>query len=496
MLITFLIPFFLVYDFGHWTLSQLLRLDFLNHFIARICLRHFISSASIFDVRFIEIHSLSLLAQLQHIGMMNATYDETKQNVYRVEEFNAEMRSVIMPVTVFVGIQTIIAFLGNITIIYVFLMRYHMCNFRYFVLCLAFIDITSSLTAMPGEIVSQLFWYIYRLPLICKIKSFFNMFTVCGEALCLLIISFERFLKVCRPLGRQIKPRTSIWLCLGIILISIILAIPVPILWGTRVERIPYKNVSLECVVCEINSDYVNSRKPFQYATSINVFIVLCLVFMFAFYILVAKRLILDMQRLRLEENVTLPSKIDTKPKITNIDTIQSSSTHGSSCEDFQTKPVASFSTDGKYSTISKYMYASSSDSRPTPSNGQFSDTADDSSVKVTTDLISNKDCLNAMEHKRVVGTSRERLRRKTCMMLVLSVVFIVTISTYLALLSGITNGKLTKLSNKEMTIYFFFFRLYFINHCINIFVYGLLDPHFRFILQNLKRTILKCCSK
>lgn len=98
------------------------------------------------------------------------------------EELNTELKDTLMPVTVFVGLETVFGFLGNLLILYVFLFHYHKCNFKYFVLCLAFVDITSTLTTMPGEIVTQTFWYVYPVPIVCKIKSFFNVFTVCGLA--------------------------------------------------------------------------------------------------------------------------------------------------------------------------------------------------------------------------------------------------------------------------------------------------------------------------
>jgi hypothetical protein len=98
--------------------------------------------------------------------------DDVSINEKSAKELNDDFQEAVLPVTVFVGIEVVVAFLGDLLVIYVFLFHYHVCNFRYFVLCMAFVDFTSSLTTMPGEMVTQMYWYIYSYRLACKIKSF------------------------------------------------------------------------------------------------------------------------------------------------------------------------------------------------------------------------------------------------------------------------------------------------------------------------------------
>jgi hypothetical protein len=72
--------------------------------------------------------------------------------------------------------------------------------------------------------------------------------------------------------------------------------------------------------------------------------------------------------------------------------------------------------------------------------------------------------------------------RRKTFIMLVLSAVFIVTMSLYLGLVCTVANteGVLKSLTKLQTVQFFFFWRLYFINTLINPILYGFMDQRFR----------------
>jgi hypothetical protein len=72
--------------------------------------------------------------------------------------------------------------------------------------------------------------------------------------------------------------------------------------------------------------------------------------------------------------------------------------------------------------------------------------------------------------------------RRKTLIMLILSGVFIVTMSLYLGLVCMVANteGVLRSLTKLQKVQFFFFWRLYFINSLINPLLYGFMDQRFR----------------
>lgn len=166
-------------------------------------------------------------------------------------KLNSEMQDAVLWVTVYVGIEAVLGFFGNLLVIYVFFFRYQVCNFRYFVLCLALIDFVSCVTTVPGEIITQTYWYIYPSRYLCKAKSFFNVFTISAEAFCLFTIAVDRYLKVCHPFGKQITPLSAKVLCCVIYLAATFLAIPTAVFWGSFTTHKLYMDRNITVTVCE-----------------------------------------------------------------------------------------------------------------------------------------------------------------------------------------------------------------------------------------------------
>ena len=189
-------------------------------------------------------------------------------------------------------IETVLGFCGNFLILYVFVFHYHRCNFKYFVLCLSFVDITSTLTTMPGEIVRHTYWYIYPSPLLCTIKSFVNEFTVCGSMNELFVISIDWFRKICRLFGWQIKPRVDVILCSVQLLISFIMALPVAFFWGTHSAVTVYKGHNITITVCELDEKFKSTSIPLRYTIVLETINSIIMFAMVVIYILRRKSLV------------------------------------------------------------------------------------------------------------------------------------------------------------------------------------------------------------
>ncbi|XP_060565164.1 D(1) dopamine receptor-like [Ruditapes philippinarum] len=420
--------------------------------------------------------------------------DDNITNEKLARQLKYDFQEAVLPVTVFVGIEVVVGFFGNLLVIYVFLFRYHVCNFRYFVLCMAFVDFASTLTTMPGEMVTQMYWYIYPYRLMCKINTFFNVFTAAAEILCLLIIAIDRYRKVCTPFGWQIQPKMALFLCGVVYFVAFIIALPVPFFWGIHTAKYEYKNQTVNVTVCEKDGEYNKTDHPLKYSYSVQGIISVCLISMFGLYILIARKLITGKGGVN--------GKSDNKAiAITSIKTGASSDVNIKKDTELSSKQDTS---DAGYSSgvgnkpkKAKFNYISSD-------GGLTTDEDEDSSSRITTlstpevsFAISKNDKKSAntikshaLRRKRFVGL---RVRRKTKIMLILTILFIITIILYSTLLSFIAKNILKDMSGGSKTVYFFFFRLYFINHVINPFLYGFLDPHFKKVMIKLKDRI---CSR
>ncbi|XP_052770596.1 5-hydroxytryptamine receptor 1-like [Mya arenaria] len=408
--------------------------------------------------------------------LSNATESEL------LDKINDEIRRAVTPVSVFVGLEVFLGFFGNLFVLYVFKKRYHNCNFRYFVLCLAFLDFISTLTTMPGEILTQQYWYKYPFPIICKVKSFFNMFTVSGEAFCLCTIAVDRYRKVCAPFGWQIRPRQARILCGIIYVAAFAISLPVSFFWGIHKDVRIYRNRNVTVTICEKDAHYVDSRQPFVYATSVEVIIGICLVVMLVLYILVAKKLIISrpLAKRRQQSGAHMVSKspaLQTKFKHKT----EISSGGGVSFSDVL---IRNGIATKELSTTE--MRSIDDESVPVDVNDVYSTDTETTREGGTSDDLHRH---RSQRRRREIAT---RVRRKTYIMFVLTILFIVTTIMYMTLLAFISGGILKSLNDYEKAVYFFFFRLVFINHVINPFLYGCLDPQFKQILGDMKTYVLK----
>ncbi|KAH3892092.1 hypothetical protein DPMN_016204 [Dreissena polymorpha] len=173
------------------------------------------------------------------------------------KDINDRFMNKIAWVSVIVGLEIVLGLIGNVVVIYVFGRRYHHCNFRYFVLCIALIDLLSVFTTMPAEIVSQLYWYVYPMgKSFCKIKTFLSVFTISSETYCLCVVAVDRWRKMCRPHGWQIRPRHAFRICVVIGIISAMQSSPVFVLWGLY----SYQIENITVTVCEKDEQYIGSN--------------------------------------------------------------------------------------------------------------------------------------------------------------------------------------------------------------------------------------------
>ncbi|XP_052773691.1 5-hydroxytryptamine receptor 1-like [Mya arenaria] len=426
------------------------------------------------------------MSTVDDTGVDKGTWLSNASESELLDEINDEIKIAVTPVSVFVGIEAFFGFWGNVFVLYVFIKRYHDCNFRYFVLCLAFLDFISTLTTMPGEILTQQYWYKYPFPIVCKVKSFFNVFTVSGEAFCLCTIAVDRYRKVCAPFGWQIRPRQALIMCGMIYGAAFALSLPVSFLWGVHQDVKIYKGRNVTVTICEKDAQFVDSQQPFVYATAVEIVNGICLVIMLVLYILVAKKLILGRPTSQRCQNpgASMGSKSPAsrakskqKPEISNGE--------GVSFTDVQIrKSIAT----KELSTTE--MRSIDDESVPVDVNDVYGTDAE------TPDEDGTSEGSHKHRSRRRRREIASRVRRKTYIMFVLTILFIVTTIMYMTLLAFISGGILKSLNDYEKAVYFFFFRLVFINHVINPFVYTCLDPQFKQIIGEMKNNVLKILKK
>lgn len=448
-----------------------------------------------------------------------------------VNELNQKLTITVLPVTIFIGVETVVGLVGNVMILLIYGKRYERSNFRYFVLSMAVIDLTSCLTTLPGEMFSQLNWYTYKYDWICRVKSYFNVYTAWGSASILLLLAFDRHRKVCRPLRWQIQPHMAKKLSVLAMFVSAVVAVPVAFLWGRQTYAFEYDGRNVNVSICEKSQQYGNNNYPLIYIASVYILPVTLMMFVMAVFNVLTARKLFGSQKMLAQlcqqevhgstsslasssmstETHSVCSEASSTPLKGKANVHKNASTtescHGGN---ISSSAIGSkrFKLRTSVSTISLPTLPDAVSSRQRISVGikierssanktkaaVLSSVRDRNSASDKTVAVQRGSKLTVTSTNSTASTSPltndVRRKHKTVIMLVLSIMFIMTMSMYVILVSFVasTESILRNLEDTKKATFFFFWRLYFINTVINPVLYGFLDPRFRVGLMDLLR--------
>ena len=422
-----------------------------------------------------------------------------------IESINQRIIHRLLPVTILTGTEAVLGLIGNILILNVYSRFYQQCNFRYFVLFLAFYDLTSCLTALPGEMYLQLNWFNFQRDSICKIKSYFNVFTAWGSAFTLFLLACDRYRKVCKPLKAPMPPSKALKLCVTGVILSFLVSIPDAVLWGKQSFTFHYMhpdgNYTLNLSICEKANEYKDEIYPFIYIVAVYILpigvmaLVICTV-----NILIAREMFCwsrkrNLSRTHRHSSVqTEDVSVLTVSKRVRTSVYSARNTRKNSRHENKDNDAAKGDLTVMCSTVSLELLSirrlSSKRGRCEIKEG--SDASNEGRERRQIDVIQP----TAVRHclRTVTQTSNDtdlRTMRKTLIMLILTSVFVLTITIYVGLITVVakSSGQLDvmrQLENPQFVVFLFFLRLYYVNVVINLLLYGLLDSRFRTGLKRL----------
>ena len=158
----------------------------------------------------------------------------TNATLETVDEWNQELATELLPDTVCLAIYLIIGGIGNLVVICVYARRNSLNNEdRFFIPILAIIDLVSCIVNCSFSISVNSLPVKYDSDFACKFMWFLAMYTTGSSAFTLMLIAIQRYLKLCKPFGKQM---THKWkkVYLGIILVGMVLvALPCFAFYGS-----------------------------------------------------------------------------------------------------------------------------------------------------------------------------------------------------------------------------------------------------------------------
>lgn len=434
---------------------------------------------------------------LLQLGMDSANstvswYDLDKSSANEtLDELNIRYAHKLLPFTLILGLLCFIGIVGNSIVIMVFLYsrEYRNTNFKIFVLCLAFVDLMSSITLLPAEMVKTRHFFLISDHVPCKVKCFFNIFAMNASAYILLVICIDRYRKVCQPLKKQIWPSLAIKILVGAVLLSFLFSIPAPILCGvTEHLKNNFNGANITVYVCSAEKKYHHSVFRYTYKFGLSVLLVIIAVALIVMYVMIMRVVIkhwgkresgetirFDTSRTPVQsaDKVEIERLTENGDAFLNIKTIEGEA-HVNA---YHKVCLNGSEMNRKINEETKRLRSPSTNSMSSM-KGRFS-------VKRSSSDVSFR--ARIMRRKSSSGAAG-RLPYKTLIWFVLTLIFLVTFIIN-AVLSFMTTGEY-QLSPTQLFWYLLFFRIYFINNIINPIIYAWLDKRFKRSLKNMLRDI------
>ena len=373
-------------------------------------------------------------------------------DTYLLQEYSREIIRVLLPIDILCSIILLTGVIGNIFVIFIYAikMRKDQRESRYFIPILAFYDLMVCIISEIYFLSKTFFWATFYSDELCKTLLFFLLQTVMTSDAFLLVIAVQRYIMICRPLGKQM---TLFWRRITIALVvaaNIAYSIPMTIVSGVQETPLVYRNVNISGERCSLG----NEKFPlFQliYSGIVMIIVVANIVVTAAMYTPIT---CVIYRRLRNRHGLRRTGS-----------TVSSSITSGSA----ETTFVTQTNSAGSRKTLSKTEdYRISSTSRNSIAS---------SAITKVNDQVQSK----TNENKR----NRRSKTNFNMMFFVIITVYVVSYVTTAIRLTVLQYDD-TVSSDHAIRFYTFLRRIYVFNHVANPFIYAYFDSGVRSYLTYL----------
>lgn len=213
--------------------------------------------------------------------------DEAVETIYDV---NAQEVKTLYPLIIFYTFILIVGILGNGHVLLVYLFRYKRSPARVYILFLAGIDFSMCLFGIPYHLTDLTNPYTYTNATACKSLTFIITTLFFMSVFALLVIAIDRYLKICKPLGKlQVAYFGKKRACCIAVLVSVLLSWPNIMLYGRGEMEQTVNNVT--GYACYYETQYYETHYPFIYTIMIVCICLASTVFLVVAYSLICHKI-------------------------------------------------------------------------------------------------------------------------------------------------------------------------------------------------------------
>lgn len=383
-----------------------------------------------------------------------------------IEELNELERSQYLPLTILLVVIMTIGIFGNLLVVVVYKGKFKRTSARVYILSLAISDLAVCIVGIPYHVLDHSFLLTYTNRHVCKGLSFLIGSCTLSSVFILLVVGLDRFLKVCRPLKKQIVDFGDWKACLIAVFVATVISIPHGILYGHSSVKTDYNNMT--GVECYIDDDFQGSVFAVGYLGFNLLFFVFAVIFLIIIYGLICRK-IYQQDKLSGEINIRKGNL-----KACCCFKLEGNDDNAENDEEMDSEKDISEEKD--------------------PENRHLQP----DSKKLPLNPVRRNKRETMIRHTRPGTNGNKKHSMKiTLMMMTITVVFIIAYFPFIiiSILDTIYEEFWTDLSGAASLIVDFFLRIYVVNNMANPIIYSFWDDRFRKESIKVLKTLL-CCFK
>ena len=399
----------------------------------------------------------------------------------KVDQLNKDEVIRLIPMLIFLVLISVIGIPGNGLVCYVYRTKYKMSSSRWFIFFLASADMVLCVFIVPVEIASSMYQYNFTNGVACKLTAFLNTWALLALGFTLVIVSIDRYRKVCRPLGWQIDFKKA--RILSAVAVGLGFIIPLPLCWIYGIHRYKLTTYNVLVSECSFKGSSTNSPFAFYYVVFGMLLFTSALTTICVLYCFIGKDIKRHLHKEQVRRQVSLSASMAQRGAIRTSVTprnIITSMTNGDVLRSIKRKTRRKTRGEGqiKSEPIPSLPVADSSLSNELDEQNSTNNLTDGD----TYDFEMTPPPTKPLERKKTKRIRRARARKATSSMFLISLAFVLSYLPMLALLllRSVDPEFETGLTDAGRAAYKFFLRSYFLNCSINPFIYGLSDSRFR----------------
>ncbi|XP_053382755.1 alpha-2Da adrenergic receptor-like [Mercenaria mercenaria] len=418
---------------------------------------------------------------------------ESRMAEKRVLLEKANLEEVIrqVPLIIFMLLISVLGIPGNGLVCYIYRSKYNMSSSRWFIFFLASVDLLICIIIVPCEIATLFQQHNFTNANWCRFSAFFNLLAILSLGLTLVIVSIDRYRKVCKPLGWQIHFEKARILSIIAVVLAFFISLPVFSVYG--IHEFQLKGLNVNATECSFRKGFGESNLAFIYVIFGMILFTCALITICILYCFIGGEIKQHIEKERVKRHLSLTAPMARKSDHKRLETSTFSSKSVRSSETAVKKKSVKF---GDQQTIVQ------------PKKPLREQCEDISNAENSTKSMSENDTYDFDIPKRPMTRAqktkskkiwRARARKATHSMFLISLAFVLSYLPFLCLLlaRSVKTNFDESMSDGWRAVYKFFLRSYFLNCAINPFIYGMSDSKFRQsckdVLYDIRKQLRKC---